>query len=323
MNKVFITGISGSGGSYLAEYILDNYANISVSGATRWHSTTSFNNLEKIKKNIKLYECDLTDLSSIIRTLQIVKPENIYHLAAFANVRAAFDTPLAVINNNVMGTANLLEACRLVCPECKIMMCSTSEVYGNPKVLPMTEEHPLEPVNPYSVSKLAGDRLAYCYFKSWGLPIITSRAFAYINPRRGELFSTAFAKQIALIEAGKQLILKHGNLDSIRTIIDVRDMCGAYCLLMERGDVGEVYNIGGTDVLTVGEFLDLLKDNSNCEIRCEQDPKLMRPVDLTRQICDATKFIKKTNWKPRYSIEDSIDFLLDHVRKEVINDSRR
>ena len=317
MENVLVTGITGSGGSYLAEYIVENHPEVNVWGVCRWHSTGTFANIENIKDKIKLRECDLLDISSIIRTLAECKPSKIFHLAAFANVRKCFDTPLSVLNNNIMGTANLLEAVRLICPEAIFQMCSTSEVYGNPQTVPILESHPMQPVNPYAVSKLAQESLAYAYFKSWGLRVITTRMFAYINPRRRDLFATAFAYQIAEIEKGRRKVLRHGNLDSIRTIIDVRDAMETYWIACDKCNPGEAYNIGGKTVLSVGEVLEILKDQSKVKIISEQDINLLRPIDVTRQICDTSKFDKATGWKPKYSIFESIDFLLNHCRKEI------
>lgn len=317
MKNVLITGITGSGGSYLADYIIENHPDVQVCGTHRWHSAGSLNNVEHIKDKIKIYEADLLDLSSMIRTLKEVKPYRIFHLAAYANVRKCFETPLSVLNNNIMGTANLLEAIRLTCPETLMQMCSTSEVYGNPLIFPMTEEHPLKPVNPYSVSKLAGESLAYAYHKSWNLRIIISRMFAYINPRRRDLFASAFASQIVRIENGEQSVLKHGNLDSIRNIIDVRDAMRSYWIACDHCKEGEYYNIGGKTVLSVGEFLEILKSHAKCQIITEQDKELLRPVDTTKQIPDTSKFDNLTNWKPKYSIDDSIEWLLNTYRKEI------
>jgi GDP-4-dehydro-6-deoxy-D-mannose reductase len=315
--NVLITGITGSGGSYLADYILENHPEVTVYGLHRWHSAGTLSNIEHIKDRLKIIECDLCDLSSVIRALQIAEPERIFHLASYANVRKCFDTPLAVIGNNVMGTANLLEAIRLTCPETLLQMCSTSEVYGNPLTFPMTEEHPLIPVNPYSVSKLSQERLAYAYFKSWGMRVIITRMFAYINPRRRDLFATAFAYQVAEIERGRRQILKHGNLDSVRTLIDVRDAMESYWVASELCQPGEAYNIGGKCILSVGEFLEILKACAKVPIISEADPNLFRPVDVTRQVCDTSKFDNLTKWKPKYVIEQSVEFLLEHCRKET------
>lgn len=317
MQNVLVTGITGSGGSYLAEYILENHQNVNVCGLHRWHSATTLNNIASFKNKVNIFECDLVDLSSIIRALDKIKPLRIFHLAAYANVRKCFETPLAVIYNNIMGTANLLEAVRLVCPDAIVQICSSSEVYGNPLNFPMTEDHPLKPVNPYSASKLAQESIAFAYYKSWGLHVIITRMFAYINPRRRDLFATSFAYQIAEIEAGKREVLTHGNLESIRTIIDVRDAMETYWIASECCDFGDPYNIGGKYTASVGEILDVLISRSRVKIKTVQDSKLLRPVDVTKQVPDTKKFDSVSNWRPRYSIEESLDFLLDHCRDEI------
>jgi GDP-4-dehydro-6-deoxy-D-mannose reductase len=315
--NVLITGITGSGGSYLAEYILENHPEAHLYGLHRWHSATTLTNIDGFKDRVQILECDLCDLSSVIRALRISKPDKIFHLASYANVRKCFDTPLAVINNNITGTANLLEAIRLECPDTVLQMCSTSEVYGNPLTFPMTEEHPLKPVNPYSVSKLAQESLSYAYHKSWKLNIITTRMFAYINPRRGDLFATSFAKQIVRVERGLSDRILHGNLDSIRTIIDVRDAMRSYWIASEKCVYGEPYNIGGIYTLSVGEFLDLLISHAKCPIEKQRDERLFRPIDVTKQVPDTRKFDTLTDFKIKYTLGDSIEWLLECCRKEI------
>lgn len=307
-----VTGARGSGGSYLAEYLMEKGE---VHGTGRWHTSK-----EMVEETpYPIYECDMTDLSSVYRALEKSKPDIIFHIAAHANVRAGFDTPIAVMENNVMGTANLYEAVRMMGINPIILICSSSEVYGQVEKgsPPLNEDAPINPVSPYAVSKLAQDALGYSYFKSFGLNVIRTRMFTYLNPRRADLFATSFAMQVARIEVGKQKVLKHGNLDSVRTVLDVRDAVRAYWLAATRGVPGEVYNMGGTNTMTVGEFLQTLKGMATCSIPSEQDPSLMRPVDVTLQIPDCTRFEKATGWKPRIEFEDSIKFLLDHCRKVV------
>lgn len=317
--KVLITGISGSGGSYLAEYIQKYYPRIEIHGLVRWHSTTTTNNLKNLKK-LQLYECDLTDTGSVFNVLAEVKPDAIFHLAAHANVRASFQTPLAVLNNNIAATVNLLEAIRLLKLSPVIQICSTSEVYGqvDPKNVPIKEDCPINPANPYAVSKVAQDLLGLVYFKSYGFKIIRTRMFTYINPRRADLFATAFARQVAKIEKGQQKELLHGNLNSVRTVIDVRDAMESYWLAMTKGRFGEAYNIGGKTTVTVGEFLEILKKLAKCPIPSRVDPKLLRPSDVTLQIPDTSKFKRETGWKPKYSFEESVKFLLDYCRGESL-----
>ena len=317
--KALITGISGSGGSYLAEYIVNEHPEVKVHGISRWHSTTAHKNLESILGKIKIHECDLTDFGSVLSVLRDVKPDAIFHIASHANVRASFITPCAVLYNNIMGTANLLEAIRLSEIDPFVQICSTSEVYGqvDPKNVPIKEDCPLNPSSPYAVSKLNQDLLGLVYFRSYGMKIIRTRMFAYLNPRRDDLFATSFAMQVARIEAGLQKELLHGNLDSVRTLIDVRDAMESYWVAMKKGKLGDVYNIGGATIIKVGEFLNRLKKLAKCEIPSRVDPELLRPADVTLQIPCVDKFTNETGWKPKYSFENSINYLLEYCRNGI------
>lgn len=315
MDNIIVAGANGAAGSYLCEYIVNEHPEVQCHGLSRWHSTSHSNNLLKIKNKVIMHECDLNDLSSVIRVLREVKPVKIFNLAAHANVRAAFETPLAVLQNNMMSTANLLEGIRLECPDCIYNHCSTSEVYGNPKEVPITENHRRMPVNPYAASKLCQESLAYCYWMSYKVKTVITRAFAYICPRRLEIFTTSFAYQVKKIEEGKQDVLRHGNLESVRTLIDVRDIVRAYWIASEQCEYGVPYNIGGKDIISVKEFLEQMIKQAKVPIKCVQDPKLLRPYDVTNQIVDASKFNEKVNWIPRYTLEESIEFLLKSVRE--------
>jgi GDPmannose 4,6-dehydratase/GDP-4-dehydro-6-deoxy-D-mannose reductase len=175
----------------------------------------------------------------------------------------------------------------------------------------------MRPASPYAASKAAQDLLGYTYFASYGMKIVRTRMFAYLNPRRTDLFATSFARQVARIEAGRQEVLLHGNLDSVRTIIDVRDAMESYWVASQKCDFGEAYNIGGDTIITVGEFLDLMKNLARCAVPTRPDPALFRPSDVTLQIPDVSKFTAKTGWRPRHSFEDSVRHLLEHCRASV------
>jgi len=318
-NKVLITGITGSGGSYLAEYILENNPDVKVHGIARWHSTSAHQNLSEIQDSISVHECDLMDFSSVLRVIEVIEPDVIFHLASHANVSAGFKTPLSVLQNNIMGTANLFEAIRSTRIDPVIQLCSTSEVYGqvDPNDVPIKEDCPMRPSSPYAVSKTTQDQLGYTYWQCYGLKIIRTRMFAYFNPRRTDLFATSFAHQVALIEAGKQKELLHGNLDSVRTMIDVRDAMRSYWEAAVYCDLGEAYNIGGPKSIKVGEFLELLKNLASCKIPSRVDPKLLRPADVTLQIPDISKFVRATGWQAKYRFEESVEHLLNYCRKKV------
>lgn len=317
--RVLVTGIAGSGGSYLAEYIVNNCPGVEVYGISRWHSTTATGNLGAIRDRVKVYEADLMDFGSVLTVLDDVKPEAIFHLAAHANVRASFITPNTVLSNNILGTSNLFEAVRMLRLDPIIQLCSTSEVYGqvDPQYVPIKEDAPLRPASPYAVSKAAQDLLGWTYFTSYEMRIIRTRMFAYLNPRRTDLFATSFARQVAWIERGLQKELVHGNLDSVRTLLDVRDAMRAYWEAILHCRPGEVYNIGGTTTMTVGEFLRRLLVLSEVPIPTRCDPYLLRPADVTLQIPCVEKFVRETGWQPNYAFEESLRDLLTHCREEA------
>jgi len=318
ITRVLITGVAGSGGSYLAEHIVNKHPGVEVHGISRWHST-SIDHLAAIRHRVMVHEADLMDLGSVLSVLRQVQPDALFHLAAYANVQASFITPNAVLSNNIIGTSNLLETVRLASLDPIIQLCSTSEVYGqvDPQYVPIREDAPLRPASPYAVSKVAQDLLGWTYFVSYKLRIIRTRMFAYLNPRRTDLFATSFAKQVAWIERGLRKELVHGNLDSVRTIIDVRDAMRAYWEAVVHCEPGEVYNVGGTTTITVGEFLKRLIALCNVPIPTRCDPSLLRPADVTLQIPSVEKFARQTGWHPRYPFEESMADLLAYWRSEA------
>jgi len=311
--KCLITGITGSGGSYLAEHILSKNNKIKIFGIYR---SAGNKNLLKSKR-IKLLKGNLCNFSKTQKIIKKVNPDLIFHLASTANVRESFDFPRKTIENNNAVTLNLLEVIRLNKINPLIIICSTSEVYGkvSKKDIPIKETKNINPVNPYSVSKAFQDLLSQSYFKSYGLKIIITRMFSYTNARRNDLFQTAFANQIANIERGKKKILIHGNLNSVRNIIDINDAMEAYWLAAKRGKIGEIYNISGKKVITVGNYLKELKKLSYVKIKSKIDKKLLRPVDVTLQIANTKKFVRDTHWSPKISFKKSMKNLLQECRK--------
>ena len=311
--KCLITGITGSGGSYLAEHILSKDNKIKIFGIYR---SLGKKNLLKDRR-IKLFKGDLCNFNKTQKTITKINPDLIFHLASTANVRKSFDFPKKTIENNNAITLNLLEIIRINKINPLIIICSTSEVYGkvSKKDIPIKETKNISPVNPYSASKAFQDLVSQAYFKSYGLKIIITRMFSYTNARKNYLFQTSFAKQIADIEKGKKKILKHGNLNSVRNMIDIYDAMEAYWLTAKRGRIGEIYNISGKKVISVGNYLKELKKLSNVKIKTKIDKKLLRPVDVTLQIADTRKFIKDTDWSPKISFKKSIKKLLNEFRK--------
>ena len=321
--KVIITGITGFVGSHLADYIIENHPQTEIFGTKRWRSP--MDNIEHIREKIILTDCDLRDLPSCIHTLNEVKPDAIFHLAAQSYVPYSYIAPVDSLMTNVIGTANLLEAVRICGINPVIHVCSSSEVYGQvqPDEIPIKETNPLRPASPYAVSKVGEDMLGWQYFTAWNLQTIRTRMFTHTGPRRGEVFVTSnFAKQIARIEKGiQEPVIKTGNLDSVRTFADVRDTVRAYWLMIEKyfeGKVaaGEVYNIGGTTTMTVGDMLNKLLELARIKqkVSIEVEKERLRPADVTLQIPCIDKFIEHTGWTPAIPFETTMNDLLDYWR---------
>jgi GDPmannose 4,6-dehydratase len=203
------------------------------------------------------------------------------------------------------------------------MLCSTSEVYGNSinEGEKINELAPLVPHNPYGASKAACDLYLQERFTNSPLKGYITRSFSHTGPRRGKIFSiSSDAYQIALMKLGKQeKILKVGNLDSIRVVVDVRDIVSAYYLLMiNDGSDGEIYNICGDIPRRMGEYTEFLMKASKVEdIVKEICPKLYRPIDIHFQDGDCSKLKKLTGWEPQYTIEQTTEDLLNYWVKKL------
>ena len=315
--KCLITGAGGSGGSYLAEHIINKQLDIQVHGFYRSKGYSTI--LKKYKKNLKLHKVDMQNYKRLCHLLRNIKPDVIFHLASDADVKDSFINPLTFAKNNVSITANLLEAVRSIKYDPIIIICSTSEVYGIVKknLMPITENQKIEPINPYGVSKAYQDLISQVYSKTFNLKIIITRMFSYTNARRRNLFQTAFAMQIAECEKYKKKTLYHGNLKSVRTFVDIDDAMEAYWLSAVRGKIGEIYNICGKEVISVKKFLDVLLKYSKVKITPKLKKTLLRPVDIPLQRADCSKFIRHTGWKPKVKFEKSVKKLLDFCRSRV------
>lgn len=317
--RILITGITGFVGSHLAEYIINLEKGHKIYGICRWRSPRD--NLANIFNKVTLLEADLSDLSALIRHIQAVKPEVIFHLAAQSYVLTSFNSPIQTLWSNVIGTANLLEAVRITGIDPVIHICSSSEVYGQveKKDVPINETAPFRPASPYAVSKVGEDMIALQYWLSYKMRTIRTRMFTHTGPRRGDVFAMSFfAKQIAACELGlKEPVISVGNLQSVRTFCDVRDAVRAYWLLVNKCKPGEVYNIGGNRTLAIGEALNILLSFSQKKLTVKVDPNLIRPSDVTLQIPCIDKFKKETGWEPEISLEKTLKDILDYWMTEL------
>lgn len=315
--KVLITGIAGFVGSHLSELLLKE--GFEVYGLVRPRSKTDY--IEPIITKLHLEDADLMDTHSLYTLISHIKPDYIFHLAAQSFVPTSWVSPSVTLEVNIVGSANLFEAVRMSGIDPVIQIACSSEEYGlvHENELPIKETNPLRPLSPYAVSKLAMDYLGYQYWESYKMRIMRTRGFNHTGPRRGDTFAESnFAKQIALIEKGKQEpIIKVGNLEASRDYTDVRDMVRAYLLAVQKCDPGEVYNISSGKTVKIGDMLKILLSKSKTKVEVKQDPSRMRPSDVPVLLGDNSKFVSKTGWKITVPFEKTMEDLLNYWRSRV------
>lgn len=321
--RLLITGITGFVGSHMAEYALAHGAE--VFGSSRWRSRTE--NIEHLRSQIKLIECDLRDLASVRGLLETAEPTHVVHLAAQSFVGASWQTPAETLSTNIISQVNLLEGIRRFTIAPRVLVVGSSEEYGFvcPDELPIRETNPLRPLSPYAVSKVAQDMMGYQYFMSYGLPIIRTRAFNHEGPRRGEVFVTSnFAKQVAEIEAGmREPTMSVGDLTPRRDFSDVRDVVRGYWLLLERGEPGEVYNLCSGRSWAIQQVLEFLLEQSRVKrIAVETDPARLRPSDVMILEGDSSKIRKATGWEVEIPFERTLRDLLAYWRQRTMSSAR-
>jgi GDP-mannose 4,6-dehydratase len=316
--RILITGATGFVGSHMVDYIL-RHTEDKIYATKRWMEDTS--NVNHIDDDrFQFVDCDLLDGLSIKRAVEISKPDKVFHFAAQSFPETSFKTPVITLQTNTVGTTHLLESIKESEYNPVIVSVSTSEVYGMPKEdeIPIKETNPIRAANPYSISKVGHDLMSQYYFNAYGMKIITTRMFSHEGSRRGKEFAvSSFAYQIAKGEKSGDYVVKHGNLDSVRTYSHIDDAIEAYWLCSESDKYGEVYNIGGSETCKVGDALDSMIEKSDKPFVKVLDEERLRPTDITLQIPSTTKFRTDFNWKPKKTMDDIWNDLLNYWRERV------
>lgn len=318
--KFLITGITGFAGPHLANLL--HSKGHEVYGLIR--STNGRENdirdvvSDEVYRDITFLYSDLKNyrvLQNIFKTYQF---DGVFHLAAQSHPPSSFVDPLGTFEENIIGSANLIQAITDHQPDCKLMFCSTSEVYGNigSDGRKIHWDDTLFPANPYGASKAATDLYMQERIENKKLKGYITRAFSHTGPRRGKNFSiSSDAFQIARIMKGLQdPILKVGNLESVRVVIDVRDTVNAYYLAMMNSEVnGQVFNVCGDVPFKMRFFTEKLIEISGLkDVIQEVCPNLYRPIDIHYQHGDSENLVQLTGWQPEYTIDQTLGDLLKY-----------
>lgn len=293
--RVLITGADGFVGGHLARYLRD--AGDEVVAIAGPHGPTG---VEKL---------DVTDAAATRETIAAHRPDGIIHLAGFSSVGKSHQTPGLAFQVNAVGTVNVLAAVR----EAKLsatrtVVVSSGEVYG--PVSPGTaarEDHPVVATSPYSASKIAAEIGARQFHTSYGQHVVIARPFNHLGANQDPTFVIpSFAKQIReLKKSGAAPVLRTGNLEAIRDFSHVDDVCAAYRLLLEKGAVGETYNVGSGIGRTIRSVLDDLLSVADFDVTVELDPERLRPADIPSLIADVSK-LRALGWAPKKTVRDAV-----------------
>ena len=305
MKQILVTGATGFVGKHFRE-LIQSTEGFAASGLTA--------------------DFDLRDSDKVEHAISALPsiPDAVLHLAAQSNVPQAFAEPEATFDINFFGTLRLLRALKRSGFRGRFLFVGTADAYGlvPDDELPVDENRPLRPRNPYAVSKVAAEALVYQWSQTEGLDAIIARPFNHIGPGQDERFAIGgFARQVTEIALGRRdSKIEVGDIDVTRDFTDVRDVVRAYLALLVHGQRGHVYNIGmGTEV-RLSELLNRLIRLANIEARVVSDPQRMRPAEQRRMCADTRCIRKATGWQPSFSLDQTLVDTLDYWKEKLAHE---
>lgn len=304
---VLVTGGAGFAGSHLVEHLAARYRVVAWARAA---PPAEIGHLAEWRP------VDVLDRAQVDAAVRDAQPAGIFHLAGLPNVAESWHDTARPLAMNVLGTHRILEAVRQSGLRCRILVAGSAHVY-RPSAAPIREDHALLPASPYALSKLAQEQLALRAAADDGLDVVVTRSFNHTGPRQAPSFvAPSFARQIAVIERGDaEPVIRVGNLDAERDLLDVRDVVRAYAALMESGTTGTVYNVASGVARSIRRVLDALVARAGVAIRIEVDQSRMRPNDIPVLVGDASRLHTATGWKPTIPFEQTMDDLLEYWRR--------
>ncbi len=312
MKKILITGAGGFIGSHLTELCV--HKGYAVRAFIHYNSTNHSGWLEdsSCKEDIEFFAGDIRDYDAVFKALKGC--EAVFHLAALIGIPYSYLSPLAYIRVNVEGAYNVLQAAREQQTK-SIVMTSTSETYGTAQYVPIDEKHPIVGQSPYAASKVAADQLAMSYYRSFGLPVKIARPFNTFGPRQS---ARAVIPTIITQLLNGQRELKLGNTQPTRDFTYVQDTVEGILRIGETHKLsGEAVNIGMNQEIAVGELAQMIAQLMNKKIKILKDTLRIRPLksEVERLVCDHSKLVKATKWKPRFDLKKGLSETIQFIEK--------
>ncbi|QDA56940.1 GDP-mannose 4,6-dehydratase [Thermomonas aquatica] len=310
--KVLILGATGFVGSYLMERAIG--AGHAVLGT---HYNATIDTRDWAPYQDRLLRCDIRYREQVDEAIRRSRPDVVYLLAAQSYPALSWQAPLETLDTNVLGTANVYEAIRASGLDPVVVVACSSAQYGEVAAedIPVRESHPMRPLHPYGVSKVATELLALQYHANAGIRSVCARIFNTTGPRKTGDVCADITQRVARIEAGLlPPALKVGNQDTWRAITDVRDLARALELLAAHGEAGGVYNISGATTYQIREIVAAAQASSRVPLSIETDPELLRPSDEKVIFGDSSKLVAATGWKQEFALARTLDDMLAYWR---------
>ena len=308
--KILITGATGFIGSHMTELCVEQ--GFKVVAFDRYNTNNHWGWLEesRYKDDMEVILGDIRDYDSVYKAMEGC--DVVFHLAALIGIPYSYTSPLAYIRTNIDGTYNVLEVSKNLDLE-QVLVTSTSETYGTAQYTPIDEKHPLVGQSPYAASKIAADQLAVSYYRSFDLPVKIVRPFNTYGPRQSA--RAVIPTIISQILNGKNSI-KLGNLTPTRDLTYVADTCNAFIDIYKSDSLFGDTNIGMNSEISIGDLAELISRIMDSNINILSSERRARPgkSEVERLVCDNSKLLKHTSWKPKFSLEDGISEVIDWMK---------
>ncbi len=314
--KVLVTGSEGFIGSHLLERLIEEGAG--VRAFVLYNSFNSWGWLDRLEKNtlkkIKIFSGDIRDPHGVYKAMEGV--DIVFHLAALIGIPFSYHSPDVYVDTNIKGTLNILQAARKLRTN-KIILTSTSEIYGTAQYVPIDEEHPINPQSPYAATKAAADHLSLSFYRSFNTPVVILRPFNTFGPRQSA--RAVIPTIITQILCGKRAI-SLGNISTTRDFNYVSNTVDAFLAVAKTKEaLGDVYNAGSNREVTIKETVEIIARILGRKVTIAKDPSRLRPKksEVGRLKCDFKKIHRLCGWRPAVSFEKGLELTCAWIKSNL------